>query len=243
MKSHHPTTSGSLRLAEGPPQCLPPRRRRLLHRPAHRLGHRRHVHRAVGGHDARRTRATPEAVPGSASRQTVHEITGIDHVLPDPPGARRRGSILAECRVQARRGHSQQQPLRHHPGQYRIPRRHGRSTCPARRPTTPPTEAPFKGNMDVAALRRRCIAEHGVDKIPFAMITVTNNTGGGQPVSMANVRAVKEVLSAARNPAHHRCLPVCRERLLHPRAGGWLPGPGPAGDRAARCSPTPTAPP
>ena len=53
-------------------------------------------------------------------------------------------------------------------------------------------EAPFKGNMNINKLER-CIEKIGVDKIPFCMITVTNNTGGGQPVSMANVQAVSNV--------------------------------------------------
>ena len=57
----------------------------------------------------------------------------------------------------------------------------------------PTLEAPFKGNMDLEKLEA-CIQEHGVEKIPFCMITVTNNTGGGQPVSMQNVREVKSLL-------------------------------------------------
>jgi tryptophanase len=50
----------------------------------------------------------------------------------------------------------------------------------------------FKGDMDVDALRR-LIAAEGADKIPLAMLTVTNNSGGGQPVSLANIQAVKGV--------------------------------------------------
>ncbi len=51
---------------------------------------------------------------------------------------------------------------------------------------------PFKGNMDIEALRA-VIREHGPKKIPLIMITITNNSGGGQPVSMRNIREVSEI--------------------------------------------------
>ena len=56
----------------------------------------------------------------------------------------------------------------------------------------PYVDVPFKGNMDVEKLER-FIQQSGPARIPLGMITVTNNAGGGQPVSMANIRATAEV--------------------------------------------------
>ncbi len=56
----------------------------------------------------------------------------------------------------------------------------------------PNNRHPFKGNMDLVKLEN-FIAETGVDKIPFGMLTITNNAGGGQPVSMENIRAVSSI--------------------------------------------------
>jgi tyrosine phenol-lyase len=57
----------------------------------------------------------------------------------------------------------------------------------------PHSQYPFKGNMDVARLEE-FIREKGADKIPACFLTVTNNSVGGQPVSLANIRATREVL-------------------------------------------------
>jgi tyrosine phenol-lyase len=65
---------------------------------------------------------------------------------------------------------------------------------------------PFKGDMDVSALERLIEAE-GAARIPLAMLTVTNNSGGGQPVSLANIQAVKRVVSRHAIPLY---LDACR---------------------------------
>ncbi len=52
-------------------------------------------------------------------------------------------------------------------------------------------EVPFKGNVDLNKLED-CLAEHA-DKVPFIIVTITNNTAGGQPVSMENLRGVRRI--------------------------------------------------
>jgi len=56
----------------------------------------------------------------------------------------------------------------------------------------PDIPAPFKGNLDVVALKR-VIEEKGAVNVPLVIITVTNNSGGGQPVSMKNIREVRKI--------------------------------------------------
>ncbi len=51
---------------------------------------------------------------------------------------------------------------------------------------------PFKGNIDLSKLEK-VYQEYGKEKIPFCLITITCNSSGGQPVSMENIKAVREL--------------------------------------------------
>lgn len=59
-------------------------------------------------------------------------------------------------------------------------------------------EVPFKGNVDPAKLEKT-LKEHA-DKVPFIIVTITNNTAGGQPVSMQNLREVREIANKYNKP-------------------------------------------
>ncbi len=136
-----------------------------------------------------------ESYAGSKSwkkfEAAVYEITGMKHILPTHQGRAAEG-ILAQTRVKE----GDIVPNNSHFDTTRANMEYvgGKALdflCPEGYELG--LDAPFKGNMDVEKLEA-CIKENNTEKIPFCMITVTNNTGGGQPVSMGNIRTVKSVL-------------------------------------------------
>lgn len=80
--------------------------------------------------------------------------------------------------------------------------------------------APFKGDVDLDRLR--ALLEERGDAVPLVMVTITNNSGGGQPVSMANLRAVRELCDAHDKPF---LLDACRFAenawFVHEREDGY----------------------
>ncbi|HET6378338.1 MAG TPA: tryptophanase [Methylocella sp.] len=142
-----------------------------------------------------------ESYAGSASWRrfegTVREITGYKHIFPVHQG-RAAERILAATRVKRgdiipNNGHfdTTRANIEYAGGRaIDLPSPESEDIYSAKR---------FKGNMDTKKLAE-LIAAEGAARIPFGMITVTNNTGGGQPVSMGNIARVKEVLSEHQIP-------------------------------------------
>lgn len=164
-----------------------------------------------------------ESYAGSRSwkhfEKTVRDITGIKHVLPTHQGRAAEG-ILAQTRI--RKGDVIPNNSHFDTTRANIEFVGGiAANLLCKEGTDTADESPFKGNMDIEKLKA-CIAEHGKEKIPFAMITVTNNTGGGQPVSMANIREVKSVLKTHGIPL---IIDACRfaenAYFIHERETGY----------------------
>jgi tyrosine phenol-lyase len=137
-----------------------------------------------------------ESYAGSKSwhrfKATVQDITGMKHVFPTHQG-RAAESILAATRV----AKGQTIPNNSHFDTTRANIEYVGGLaldllCDEGYDSS--LESPFKGDMDIGKLEAS-IEKIGTDHIPFCMMTVTNNTGGGQPVSMANIRDVKTLLN------------------------------------------------
>ena len=124
-----------------------------------------------------------------AFEQTVHEITGFKHVIPTHQG-RAAEHILSQAMVDE--GVIVPNNTHFDTTRANIEARRGVAlNLPIAEGHQPATLHPFKGNMDLAALERTLREKRG--QIPMVMCTVTNNSEGGQPVSMANVRGVSEL--------------------------------------------------
>ena len=164
-----------------------------------------------------------ESYAGSRSwkkfEKTVKEITGIKHILPTHQG-RAAEAILAQTLI--KKGDV-------------IPNNSHFDTTRANIEYVGGVAAnllckegldtghvyPFKGNMDIDQLKQ-CIRQNGRDNIPFAMVTVTNNTGGGQAVSMANIRDIKQVLSKYNIPLVIDCCRFAENAyFIHEREEGY----------------------
>ncbi|MBI5862935.1 MAG: tryptophanase [Planctomycetes bacterium] len=139
-----------------------------------------------------------------ALERSVRELTGFEQILPTHQG-RASERILFELMG----GEGKIVPNNSHFDTTRANIEHSGAKAvdllieEGKRPTS---RHPFKGNMDVAALER-LIAEVGVGAIPLVMLTVTNNSGGGQPVSLENIRAVRRVCDQHKLPLF---LDACR---------------------------------
>jgi tryptophanase len=139
-----------------------------------------------------------ESYAGSASwfrfRDAVHELFPFKHVIPTHQGRAAEKIIFSVLG-----GPGRTIPNNTHFDTTRANVEFSGAEAldlPVPEALVPSSRHPFKGNMDVDALRR-VLAERDV---PVVFMTLTNNSGGGQPVSMENLRAVREAAGAAGVP-------------------------------------------
>ncbi len=135
---------------------------------------------------------------------TIKELTGFPYVLPTHQGRAAENLLFgALCRP------GTIVPNNRHFDTTEAHVRHSGATAvnlavPAA--YDPTSEEPFKGNVDLAALEA-LLAKEGADRVPLVMVTITNNTGGGQPVAVSNFREVARIAHAHGVPVY---LDMCR---------------------------------
>ncbi len=142
-----------------------------------------------------------ESYAGSRSylrmKKTIQELLGFEYVMPTHQG-RAAENVLFSVLLKANDvvpGNSHFDTTKGH-----IEFRKATAVdCTVDEATDMNLDAPFKGNVDIDKLKA-CIKAHGVEKIPFMVLTVTCNTGGGQPVSMANIKAVSKICKEHKIP-------------------------------------------
>ena len=120
----------------------------------------------------------------------LRTITGFEHILPTHQG-RASERILFELLGGA--GHAV--PNNAHFDTTRANIEHSGAEAvnlPIPEAAHPEVRHPFKGNMDIGALEA-LLADLGPDRVPCVMLTITNNSGGGQPVSLQNIRDARAV--------------------------------------------------
>lgn len=123
-------------------------------------------------------------------RDTIQEIMGFDHLIPTHQG-RAAENILFSTILKP--GDCVPNNIHFDTTRANVEYRHAKALNLVIDEAYDPTvEVPFKGNMDLKKLEN-AIRKYGKDHIPLVMITVTNNSGGGQPVAMENIRQVSEL--------------------------------------------------
>ncbi|MFO0831789.1 MAG: tryptophanase [Phycisphaerales bacterium] len=154
-----------------------------------------------------------ESYAGSESfwrlRAVLKDLTGFEQVLPTHQGRASERLLFELIGGKCKDGAPKVVPNNAHFDTTRANIEHSGAEAvnlPITEAQDPRNRHPFKGNMDVAGLDS-LISRVGRDRIPVVMMTITNNTSGGQPVSLENLRAVRKVCDKHKLPLF---LDACR---------------------------------
>ena len=144
-----------------------------------------------------------ESYAGSKSfdrfRSSVQEIFGYRHVIPTHQGRAAERILFG---VMCKKGHVVPNNTHFDTTRANIEFVGAEAVdLPTPEGKQPSAKHPFKGNMDVSALEE-LIERVGPDRVPLVMLTITNNSGGGQPVSMENIRQVSAVCRKHKIPLY-----------------------------------------